>query len=366
MKGEIADIIIKHYKETPIVLKDGAFVPKKNVVLSNLPQGLGDTLMLTDLPKASSVTKTRWTCFSISPHFRPLMARNPYWREPELCEQMLLVNAAVWVRYADCGNGHYLQRIRRAFRCLQTWNGHHPPVDFDVPRPCVAWKGERFQNRCILHFDPGEHAQWQRQHVHPHARMLSDQSKLELEAFIREHRDMEFLQVGSPRVPVVGARVMETPTLDNLIDLIGSASWFIGIMSGPLHLATALQLRCIVVCNFPEKIVMPCLHDTGVEEEFWYYPQNVHLHQERDSVLAPKLNLRSLNMAMEGQVYPFWTDEYCHLIHEYAQAKATKTHNPGVNHFANARVQWDKTPGPAYMPYSKWKKQQEQSNPNPK
>src|SRR6266705_2945006 len=188
MKGEIADIIIKYYKETPAEVKNSAFVPKRNTVLSNLAQGLGDTLMLTDLPKASQNTITKFTCFSTSPYFRPLMARNPFWREPDLSEQLLMVNAACWVRYTDCGNGHYLQRIRRAFRCAKDTSHFHIGLD-DAPRPCVSWKGERFQKRCILHFEPGPHAQWQRKHVHPHARMLSDQSKLEIEAFIKEHKD---------------------------------------------------------------------------------------------------------------------------------------------------------------------------------
>lgn len=282
-------------------------------VLTNIASGLGDTLMLTDLPRAAKTQdkpkySPHWTCFSNSPHFRPIIARNPFWREPALPEHVYMVNAPCLIRYCDVGGGHYLQRIRRAFN-----------LDVDtVPRACVRWEGERRTNRVILHFHAGPHAQWQRQHVHPHARQLGVESKHAIEAFIKSRRDLEFYQIGATNEPIRGANQWPTASIDALVNIIGSASWFIGIMSGPLHLATALKLRCIVVVNFPEshKIMLPTLKHVDVVESEWFYPQNVHLHQEAGGPLAPHLDVQTLHEAFDGKIYPFWREDWCQLIEE--------------------------------------------------
>ena len=111
---------------------------------------------------------------------------------------------------------------------------------------------------------------------------------------------------------------MPTPDEHSLIDFIGSCSWFIGIMSGPLHLATALQLKCVVIVNFPsaQKIFMPCLRVTGLVESEWMYPQHVHLHQEDSGPLVPAISAYALQQAFNGEVYPFLKTDFCFLIHE--------------------------------------------------
>jgi hypothetical protein len=209
----------------------------------------------------------------------------------------------------DLGNGHQLQQFRRA------WGF---PVD---PKPMGAMVNSqvRSSNRVILHFEAStKNVTWQRQYWHPRMRMLYPENKAILESFIRSRSDLEFIEVGKASSDIAGSVYVPTATVEDLIKLVQSGSWFIGIMSGPLHVAVASSLKCIVVCNYPEapRIVLPCLKYTGTPEEEWYYPQNVHLHQEGSSPLVPKFTKNSLQAAFSGDVYPFWQDDWLGLINE--------------------------------------------------
>jgi len=304
--GPEADIIRAYWRgqsELPLP----AVPPLEGAVLSSLCVGLGDTLMLTDIPRAS---KGATPVFSASPHFRPLMKHNHWWTEPAVEQQLTLVNAPTLVRYYRTGNGHYLQRLRRAFGL---------PVEA-VPRGCVEWKGKRFSNRVVMHFEPGRHALWQRLHVHPRARMLYPESRAELEKFVASRRDMEFWLVGRApdNAPIRGVRHMPTRTLAELVGTVGSCGWFVGIVSGVMHLATAMQLKCCVIVNFPpaaQWVLPTCKHTAQCESE-WGYPQNTHLHQEEGAPLVPKLSLDSLQRAFGGEVYPYHRTDWCGLIEE--------------------------------------------------
>jgi len=304
-KEDVVDLIVNHYRKQEA--KSLKPLPEQMPsVLSTVTMGLGDTVMLTDLPRAAAQQKKDFACYSGSQHFLPLMSFNPWFKQR--ADKAFMVNAPDLVRQYDCGNGHYLQRIRRAFGLK---------VD-DCPRGCIAWRGSRSPNRVILHFEPGVHVNWQRKTIHPKARHLYSDTKIELEKFIREMPGYQFVQLGKQNLFIKGSQWVQTQTTVDLVNQIGQASWFIGIMSGPMHVATALELKCVVVCNFPEaeKIVLPTLKVTGNVEEEWQYGMNVHLHQDGESQLVPKANSVNLHRAFDGQVYPFWSRDYLSLIHE--------------------------------------------------
>lgn len=188
----------------------------------------------------------------------------------------------------------------------------------EVPRGSITWTGPRNRKKVILHFDAGVHANWQRREIHPLARTLYPENIAVLESFIASKPDWEFVQIGNQKLKIKGAKNAHCETTSDLVNLIGSAEWFIGIMSGPLHVATAMQLRCVVVINFPDprQIYLPTLVVTGLVEEEWFYPQNVHLHQDAEGELVKKYSADNLNRAFDGEVYPFWKTDCCHLIHE--------------------------------------------------
>lgn len=305
-KQEPVDLIVKYYREQEAQpLKPlPSIMPN---VLSTVTMGLGDTMMLTDLPKAAAKQyRDDLTCFSGSPHFLPIMSFNPFWKQQK--DKAFMVNAPDLVRQYDCGNGHYLQRIRRAFGLK---------VD-DCPRGCIKWKGRRNPNRVILHFEPGIHVNWQRKEIHPKARHLYPETQLELERFIAQSKKLHFVQLGSRSLHIKGTSWVRTNSTVELVEQIALGSWFIGIMSGPMHVATALQLKCVVVINFPDpdKIFPPTLKVINQVESEWFYPQHVHLHQDGEGPLVPKATCRNFHAAFNGEAYPFWSQSYLSLIHE--------------------------------------------------
>ncbi len=304
--GPAADLVRSYWQDQE-ALSLPAVPSLEGVVLSSLCIGLGDTLMLTDVPRAS---KGKVVAFSASKHFRPLMKFNPWWTEPLVKDQLLLVNAPSLVRHYDTGNGHYLQRLRRAFGL---------PVDL-VPRGCVKWQGRRANNRVVMHFEAGPHALWQRKHVKAGARVLTQQSRNILEKWVGLNGGMEFWCVGAPPPggPLKGVHMVRTPTLADLVDKVAQCSWFLGIVSGVMHLATALQLKSVVLVDFPEapRIMLPTLKQTGGLEEEWLYPQNCHLHQEGEGPLVKRLSVDTLRQAFAGELYPYWRTDYCGLIED--------------------------------------------------
>lgn len=304
-KQDVVDLIVNHYRsqEAKPLLRLPESMPS---TLSTVTMGLGDTMMMTDLPRAASQQGKDLTCYSGSPHFLQLMSFNPFWKQR--VDKAFMVNAPDMVRQYDCGNGHYLQRIRRAFGLK---------VD-DRPRGCLRWRGSRNPKRVILHFEPGVHVNWQRIQIHPKARTLYPETRLELEKFIREMPGYRFVQIGKNNLAIKGSTYIRTPTTVDLVNQIALGSWFIGIMSGPMHVATALELKCVVIMNFPDasKIVLPTLNVTGEIESEWCYGQNCHLHQDSESPLVPRVNCMNLHRAFNNEIYPYGRTDYLSLIHE--------------------------------------------------
>lgn len=307
--GKEGDIIWRYWKGQEAA-KLRPLPNLKEAVLSNLTVGLGDTLMLTDLPRAGKEQNKRVKVASASQHFRPLMRFNPHWTEVPVEEQAIVANASSLVRHYRCGNGHYLQRIRRAFGFEVA----------EVPKPCVAWTGQRQRNRVVLHFEPGPHAFWQRATINPKARTLYPETRKELEAFIKSERGLEFIEVGmsQQRPAISGARRVTTRSLPDLINVMGQCAWFVGLMSGPMHLATALDLKCVVIVDFPaaDTVVLPTLKQTHQVESEWCYAQNCHLHQAGDAPLVRRVTRDNLKRAFDGALYPHWDTKWCGMIND--------------------------------------------------
>jgi hypothetical protein len=64
-------------------------------------------------------------------------------------------------------------------------------------------------------------------------------------------------------------------------------------------------------------LFLPVLVDSGSEDMNWLYPQNVHLFQNGENPLVPKLSFDNLLKSINGEVYPFWDSKYLDLIYDY-------------------------------------------------
>lgn len=268
--------------------------------LTNRPQGIGDTLLLTPFADRRHV-------FSTAECFPTLMYFCPEYRD--WIPRDLIAADHLQKRYA-MGNGHFLQRLHRAF-------------GFDVP---LKPKGDlevlgidRVKNRVAVHLLPGGHADWQKRYIHPRAREVYDETAKGLQQFVKSHGQYQFFEVGSKRSTWIQEAQDKTGIgLFETIRFLATCEYFVGIISGPMHIATALDVKCIVILNFPDanQIFLPTLKDIPLIESEWLMPQNVHLHQESDGPLVKQFSIDNLERAFNGEVYPYWSDRFLPLIHE--------------------------------------------------
>jgi hypothetical protein len=296
------DIIIEHYRRlrkhpNPVA----QFAPEHT--LTNTAIGLGDTIILTDVLRASQGRQRVW---SGSPHWNQYQEFLPY---PLQDSHTVQISACHLIRQFDCGNGHKIQRLRRAF-------GY--PVD-DTPASFLLTDIAPHPNRVFIHYEPAARpSSWQRKFVHPRAREVYPSTRFEIQRFIFAHPEYEYISIGYEDPHIQGAVWIKTNSTGELIKLIATGSYYIGITSGPLHVAAALGLKAIVLINFPtpDKVILPCLVPTDVTDEEWLYPQHVHLHQDAGGPLAPKFSYDNLERAFNGEIYPFFSNKHLSLIHE--------------------------------------------------
>lgn len=277
----------------------------RGYTLTNIPQGLGDTMVLTDLPRKAHRLGEQAHVWSGSQVFGPLMAFNPYY-QPGPVDRM--VAACELIDRYDCGNGHTFQRLQRAW-------GYEPDLK---PKGCIEAPTKPKPGRVAIHLEPGFHANWQREHVHPRARQIYPQTRLAIQQFIKANPNLEFVEVGSAFSNLENVEDKTRAALDATIKLLATCEYFLGIMSGPMHLAAALDLKLIVIVNFPspQRIYLPTLVDFGQVEGEWLYSQAVHLHQEGSGELVPLCTVRNMERAIQGEIYPFHSDRFLPLIHE--------------------------------------------------
>jgi ADP-heptose:LPS heptosyltransferase len=69
---------------------------------------------------------------------------------------------------------------------------------------------------------------------------LSQKSKNLVNRFIEKYSDIyEFVEIDPKN------------TLTKTVEMLSTCEYFIGLNSGPMHLATALDLKCVVLVNSP-------------------------------------------------------------------------------------------------------------------
>lgn len=312
-KKAVADMIRAAYARVPkVMLRPPPPTCVKEMIATLTATGLGDCIMLTDLLAKGTELNKKINVWARSSNFIPVMKFHPNFTfDSSECGVVnpFLVDVLRLIEMYDLGNGHNIQQLRRAWGL---------PIDLK-PKGSLRRVAESIPNRVILHFEPSaRNVNWQRQYWHPRMRELYPESKIELEAFIKKSKNLEFIEVGQTSSEIRGVTFIPTANVVDLIKLIQTGSWFIGIMSGPMHVAAAYGIKSVVLINYPKakQIVLPCLKWTGTPEENWMYPQNVHLHQEGETPLVPRFSRESLQAAFSGDVYPFFLDDWLSLIEE--------------------------------------------------
>lgn len=311
--SNVKDLIIKFYDTEPNHGgKTLPFFPQDNFMLINHPQGIGDCMVLTPIPASAAAVNRKVSIYSASRHFRELMKYNPHYED---ATHGFCVAAADLQAEYDLGGGHFIQRLQRAYQL---------PVDkipmgyLDQDRVAAVHQ----PRRVIMHFDPGPHAIWQRRWIHPRAREVYSESLDIIDQFVRRHgSNYSFLEIGTKHSNRDGWDHRYDTDLREMIQLIAGSDYFIGIMSGPMHIAAALGVTSIVIINFPDadKIFLPTLKSIKQQEAEWFYPQNMHLHQDGEGPLVPKFTLDNLERAFRKEVYPFGSQDYLEMLPDFSK-----------------------------------------------
>jgi hypothetical protein len=270
---------------------------------SNEPLGIGDTLVLTSLPRRAREFGRSVSIYSFSPHFHALVQFNPYYTPGTKSKWVF---ACDLVGQFDLGPGHVLQRLERACGLSP-----HP-----VPRGCLVTSNiQPHAGRCALHFEPGQWAQRQRD-LHPRAREVYPVHMVAMQEFIRRHPEMHFVEVGSTFSRLVGVEDWTGIPLTDTIARLATSEYFIGINSGPMHIAAALGLKTVTIINFPDptRLYLPALKDLHLPDLEWLYPQSVILHEDGEGELVKEFSLRNLERAIAGELYPYWSTQYLDLL----------------------------------------------------
>jgi hypothetical protein len=299
-------VILRFYRGLPARPKMKLPFPLRAMTLTNTATGIGDTVVLTALSRPAAREQVEVSSHLSTATFTELMQFNPHYRYDV---RPFWVAADRLSAAYDLGNGHFLQRLQRAY-------GFEPETR---PRGCLVVPDAAVaRGRVALHFQPGQHAAWQRVHIHPRAREVYPENLAVIETFMKRHPEMQFGEVGRRFSGLEGVEDWTGCSLADTIRRLATCEYFLGILSGPLHIATALGMRVVTIVNFPpaEHIMLPVLKDIDLVESDWLYPQNVVLHQDGSGPLVERFSLRSLERSFAGEAYPYWSDRYLPLIAE--------------------------------------------------
>ena len=298
--------ILRFYRGVDEVRKLHFFFSFNELTLVNMDGGLGDSISLTDLPRSAAFHNREVTVHSSSPFFKAVMKFNPYYK---FAVSSFLVSTH-FVQMYDLGGGHVIQRFQRAY-------GFSTDAR---PRGCIEVPNARMTpGRMVLHFEPSSFVVDQRgAGIHPRPREVYPENMAIIQCFVRRHPEMHFCEVGCKSSGLRGVDDWTGLSMEETIERMASCEYFVGVNSGPLHVAAALGLKLITIINFPDptKIYLPLLKDIGLVDSQWLYPQSVLLHEDGQGELVARFSLENLERAMNGELYPYWSDQYLPLIYE--------------------------------------------------
>jgi hypothetical protein len=204
------------------------------------------------------------------------------------------------------GNGHLTQRYSRIL-------GFEPDI---VPKPFLSVQRGKPEKLIVLNLHTYPH---KRQYsIHPRAREIYPENLQVLQEFINKYNNYRFIEIGHQFSGLENVENKTNTNIHETINNIKNAEFFIGISSGPMMLATALDIKSIVINNITNvnMLKLPVLKNIDAHDIVWLFPQNIHLHQDGETEFVPRFSLFNLEKAINGEVYPFWDNSYCNLVNE--------------------------------------------------
>jgi hypothetical protein len=266
---------------------------------TNESWNLGDTLLLSlILPKAYKYQREMYI-FSYSSNFQPLMTFNEYFHDvPD--NDLSHYNNLMNLEKFDYGGGHWLQIQCRAMA-----------FDIDIkPKPYLNYKCEQIPNTILINLE-GITYNHLTKIVVPIIQRFVDDNKNNyhfVETFERQNipylRDVEYFQL----------------PITEMIKKLATFEYFIGLNSGLMHIAAALDVKGIIITDGPQVdrfyLPKPNCNNTDYRHMDYLFPQNVHLHPYYENELVKRLTLKNLSKAINGEIYPYWSDDFLDIVLE--------------------------------------------------
>lgn len=198
--------------------------------------------------------------------------------------------------------GHFFQQIQ-----------HFLGLPIDIKPKAKLTSGiPVIKNKVVMTFDKGIVNQ---QHIHPRARMIYEESKNIIQQFINTYKNTyTFIEVGKYSLNLDNVENKTNIGIEKTAEEIASCDYFFGNHNGLMHIAAAFEKKSIIIINFPDAkdIILPRLSKNNIVDIDWLYPQNIHLHQDNEGLLVPKLTYNNIIKAFNGEIYPFFNDKYLH------------------------------------------------------
>jgi hypothetical protein len=303
----IEDIIFQHYKSKTstkpklIDLKQIQSALHLNLTTCNI--GIGDAVILTSLTNDKS---KNLNIYSNNRHWNTLAKFNKNLNKEQSNDVFLRTEL---LEFYDIGNGHLAQRLQRAIGLkVET-----------IPKPYLFTETLPQKNKVGLHFSTGRSAFDLIQHGFENPRQLLESSRDIVDSFIK-NTNFEFIEFGEKQIfPYENVENATNLSIKDSIKKLAECEYFIGLNSGFMNIAAGLSIKSIIIVNVPNvnNLFLPVLVDCGSEDMNWLYPQNVHLFQNGENPLVPKLSFDNLLKSINGEVYPFWDSKYLDLIYDY-------------------------------------------------
>ena len=265
--------------------------PFNHKMIKNISHGLGDTVILTAFVKDRIIN-------SDSSSFPILMSYNRYFTDPSSIPQSSFVDVSEYAKY-DWNGGHAIQKISKALGL----------PEIKKPKGLIDYQKKTIINRIGFHFTKDK------SNLHT----ISEKYLKLLNSFILFHKEYDFYDLN------------QFKDIKSLIEFLSTCEYFIGINSGPMHIAAALDIKSIIIINEPDPdlLYLPKIIEIDINESEWLYPQNVHIHTKGSNKLIPQLTNESLKMAINGEVYPYFKDDFLDI--KFIETKTEYEDNKNID-----------------------------------
>jgi hypothetical protein len=325
MNKSVKDIIVKYYKN-----KSSNGISFNNEINGiSCYNKLGEAIMLSSIPEKAKLNNKNISLNKNLNFFLDLVLRKNIFFEKEAIDNVYSMHYLV--ENFNYGNGNILQQIYRACG-----------LEVDIkPKGNLYINKPKIKNRIGIHIDGASAGRF-----HGSARDIYQNNIIILQNFINNNPQYNFIQFGQGKQKdekMIATGIChpinenKEGLLDNVEDFlnknleetlekIAECEYFICLNSGFYHAAIALDIKTICIINLPSieecylpilvNEMLPCTPPYLKWDKNWLYPQAVHLHQDGENELVKLFNSENLKKALNGDIYPFWKNDYLNLINE--------------------------------------------------